>query len=143
MGFFMFGGNKKETNRKPKSNSVTYLGKGSEIQGTLYAVGTLRVDGKVMGTVEVDGDIEVSVSGVIQGTEVRGCNLIVHGSITANIVADGKLTLSSTARLEGDIVANALDIAAGAFYVGHIVTRDVKSLPSGSNTPRLTPSEKF
>jgi len=140
---FVFGTKKTETNRKPKSNSVTYLGRGCEIQGTLYAVGTLRVDGKVIGTVEVDGDIEVSPTGSIQGAEVRGCNLTVHGSITANIVADGKLALTQTARLEGDVVANSLDIAAGAFYVGHIVTRDVKSLPLGSNTPRLSPSEKL
>ena len=83
----------------------------------------------------------MSVDGSIQGPEVRGINLNVHGSITGNIVADGKLALTRSARLEGDIVANAVDIAAGAFYVGHIVTRDTKSLPSSPNTPRLTGSK--
>ena len=141
MGIFMFGANKLDANRKTKSNSLTYLGKGSELQGTLLVQGNLRVDGRIQGTVEVDGDIEVSVDGSIQGPEVRGINLNVHGSITGNIVADGKLALTRSARLEGDIVANALDIAAGAFYVGHIVTRDAKSLPSSPNTPRLTGSK--
>ena len=141
VGIFMFGSKKSDANRKSKSNSLTYLGKGSELQGTLLVEGNLRVDGRIQGTVEVEGDIEVSVDGSIQGPEVRGENLNVHGSITANIIAEGKLTLTRTARLEGDIVANALDIAAGAFYVGHIVTRDAKSLPSSPNTPRLTGSK--
>jgi len=55
----------------------------------------------------------VSVDGAIQGPKVRGANLNVYGSITANLVAEGKLAITHTARLEGDIVANALDIAAG------------------------------
>ncbi len=125
---------------RQKTYTVTYLGSGSELQGTLQVKGNLRIDGRIQGTVEAAGDIEVSSDGAIEGPEVRGVNITVHGAIKANIVAEGKLTLSRTARLEGDIVASALDIAAGAFYVGHIVTREVQALPGTPDAPRLVAS---
>ena len=36
--------------------------------------------------------------------------------------AEGKLTLSRTARLEGDVVAGALENEAGAYYSGASIT---------------------
>lgn len=109
--------------------SLTYLSPTTEINGTLNVEGNLRVDGIVHGTVEVRGDIELSQSGLIEGPELRARNIIVHGVVKARVIAEGRLTLSRTARLEGDVTASSLDIEAGAFYTGHIATSDVKALP--------------
>jgi cytoskeletal protein CcmA (bactofilin family) len=62
--------------------------------------------------------------------------------IKARVVAEGRLTLSRTARLEGDVSANSLDIEAGAFYVGHISTSDTKSLPVTNPYPELMPERE-
>ncbi|XGB39811.1 MAG: polymer-forming cytoskeletal protein [Cyanobacteria bacterium LVE1205-1] len=125
------------------SNTVTYVSSGSEFVGTLTVKkGNLRVDGKIEGSVDVDGDVEVSVDGSIRGHEVRGVNLTVNGIVNANVVADGKLSLSRSARLEGSIVTDALDIAAGASYVGHIVSSNIPELqpsPSTYSGTRLPP----
>ncbi|MDX2241822.1 MAG: polymer-forming cytoskeletal protein [Leptolyngbyaceae cyanobacterium bins.302] len=109
--------------------SLTYLAANSEFHGNMHVEGNLRVDGVVHGTVEVRGDMEISANGLVEGPEVRARNLLVHGVIKARVVAEGRLTLSRTARLEGDVVANALDIEAGAFYVGYIEAGDAKVLP--------------
>ncbi|TAD79166.1 MAG: polymer-forming cytoskeletal protein [Oscillatoriales cyanobacterium] len=127
----MFGRSKKTV------ASITYLAEGSDFQGNLRVQGGLRVDGLVRGTVEVNGDLEVSASGGIEGPEVKAGNIIVHGSIKASIVAEGSLTLTRTSRLEGDVVASALNIEAGAFYVGHIVTKDANLLPVAPPMPKL------
>lgn len=122
--------------RKPAS-SLTYLSATSEFQGTLNVEGNLRVDGIVHGTVEVRGDLEISQTGLVEGPEVRAHNIIVQGVIKARVIAEGRLTLSRSSRLEGDVTANSLDIEAGAFYVGHIATADIKSLPVAGKYPEL------
>jgi cytoskeletal protein CcmA (bactofilin family) len=122
--------------RKP-SPLLTYLSQKTEFDGVLHAEGMLRVDGIIHGTVEIKGDLEISNSGLIEGPEVRARNIIVQGVLKARVFAEGKLTLSSTARLEGDVVAGSLEIEAGAYYTGYIETRDAKSLPPIREVPEL------
>jgi len=106
------------------TTAMTYLGVGSEFDGDLKTNGGLRVDGAVRGNVNAQGDVEVSANGSIEGAELRGKNIIVFGRIKARLIADGKLTLSSTAHLEGDVVAHSLQIDEGAYYVGYISTKE-------------------
>ncbi len=116
--------------RKPAS-ALTYLSATSEFQGDLKVEGNLRIDGIVHGTVEVRGDVEISQNGLVEGEVLRARDIIVHGIIKARVVAEGRLTLSRTARLEGNVTANSLDIEAGAYYTGHIATTDdSKVLPT-------------
>lgn len=128
-----------------QASALTYLSATSEFNGTLNVEGNLRVDGIVHGTVEVQGDMEISQTGLVEGPELKARNIVVHGVVKARVVAEGRLTLSRTARLEGDVTAHSLDIEAGAFYVGHIATSDVKALPvSTAKLPELMGrDEKF
>jgi len=119
--------------KRKQIHSLTYLSATSEFRGDMNIEGNLRVDGIVHGNVSVQGDIEVSQSGLIEGAELKANNIIVHGVIKARVIAEGRLTLSRTARLEGDVSAKSLDIEVGAFYVGHIATTDVKALPIAPN----------
>lgn len=128
--------------KRKRTTSLTYISASSEFQGTLHVEGNLRVDGIVHGTVEVRGDMEVSSSGLVEGPEVRAKNILLQGVIKAHVFAEGKLSLSRTSRLEGDVTANSLDIEAGAFYVGHIATTDVKALPVTGKYPELIGHEE-
>jgi cytoskeletal protein CcmA (bactofilin family) len=116
---------------------LTYISEKSEFQGDLHVEGNLRVDGIIHGNVEVRGDLEVSQTGLIEGPELRAVNLIVHGVVKARVVAEGRLTLSRSARLEGDVNATSLDIEAGSYYVGYITTTDTKALPGTGKLPEL------
>lgn len=124
--------------KRKRIHSLTYLSATSEFRGDLNVEGNLRVDGIVHGTVNVQGDVELSQTGLVEGPELRANNIIVHGVIKAKVVAEGRLTLSRTARLEGDVSAKSLDIEAGAFYTGHIETSDMEALPlSPARYPEL------
>lgn len=126
--------------RKP-NRSLTYLSATSELQGTLNVEGNLRVDGIVHGTIEIRGDLEVSKTGLVEGPELKAHNIVVHGVVKARVIAEGRLTLTHTARLEGDITARSVDIEAGAHYVGHIATAEIKALPISNPYPELTGRE--
>jgi len=123
--------------RRKSAPLLTYLSQKTEFEGILHAEGMLRVDGVVHGTVEVQGDLEISSTGLVEGPEVKAHNLVVHGVLKARVVAQGKLTLSRTARLEGDVIAGSLEIETGAYYTGFIETRDAKTLPPSREIPEL------
>lgn len=119
------------------TNTMNYLAKGTEVHGDLKSEGSLRVDGVIYGNVDVKGDLEIAASGKIEGAEIQANNVVSQGLIKARIQATGKVTITSTARVEGDVVASAIDIAAGAGFVGHLITKDNKSLPGTSDKPQL------
>lgn len=123
--------------RRKSAPLLTYLSQKTEFEGILHAEGMLRVDGIVHGTVEVQGDLEISSTGLVEGPEVKAHNIVVHGVLKSRVIAKGKLTLSRTARLEGDVIAGALEIESGAYYTGFIETRDAKTLPPSREMPEL------
>ena len=121
------------------SSSQTYLSAESEFQGNINTGGDLRVDGIIHGNVAVEGDMEVSETGLAEGTELRARNLTVHGVVKARIIVQERLTLSKTARLQGDVNAHSLNIEPGAYYIGYITTTDNKALPGSPELQNFAP----
>ena len=128
--------------RRKSAPLLTYLSQKTEFEGVLHAEGMLRVDGIIHGTVDVQGDLEISQTGLIEGPEVSAHNLVVHGVLKSHVSVKGKLTLSRTARLEGDVVAGAIEIENGAYYTGYIETREEKALP-GTTDRNLPATQDF
>jgi len=113
---------------RKRPSGITYIGSGARIEGDLHAQGGVRVDGSVRGSLYVEGDLEVAPTGRIEGEEVRARNVIINGEVKARVLAEGKLVLTKSGRLEGDVSAKALDIEAGAVFVGRSVTGEVPAL---------------
>lgn len=99
--------------------AMTFISKGSEVKGDIHAAGNLRVDGVIRGNVRAEGDIEVSLGGVIEGKDVRARNIVIHGLVKATLTAEEQLRIHSQGEVEGDVTAQALDIESGARFVGH------------------------
>jgi len=123
----MFGGG-----RKPNPAALTYLSEGSEIEGNLRAVGNARIDGRVKGSVVIEGDLEVGSSAHIEGEQIMASNIIVHGQINSQVIASGKLQITKSARVEGDVRAMSLDVEAGAIFVGRSQTGEPRALPQNT-----------
>jgi cytoskeletal protein CcmA (bactofilin family) len=100
-------------------SALTYIGAGSEVHGDLRTAGNLRVDGTIFGTVQVDGDLEVSTTGAIEGKQVSARSVLVHGRIKAKVHATEQLRIHGQGQVEGDVTAQSLDIEAGAHFTGY------------------------
>lgn len=137
----MFGKKSPARSQAPQPSKAiqTYIAPNTELQGTLHVETDLLVDGIIHGTVDVRGNMEITQSGLVEGPELRAKNLTVHGVLKARVYVENQLTLTRTARLEGDVNATALSIEPGAFYIGYIETGDAKSLPA-SHAPELIPN---
>ncbi len=110
---------KEERKVESQNMAMTFIGKGSEVKGDINVAGNLRVDGVIRGNVRAEGDIEVSLGGVIEGKDVRARNIIIHGLVKATLTAEEQLRIHSQGEVQGDVTAQALDIESGARFVGH------------------------
>lgn len=104
--------------RKDKPDKITtVIGSETEINGVLIGDGPLRIDGKVQGEVQVNGDIIIGEGAVITAS-VKGHDIQVAGIIRGNVEAAGKLEIHSTGTVEGDVIVQTLKVADGALFQG-------------------------
>lgn len=112
---------KKSGNDKPCSTIETLIGVRTEIKGNLAFTGGLRVDGKIEGNVNAQGDgnstLILSENAVITG-DVTVPHIVINGRIRGNIIAAERVELQPKAVIEGDVGYKILEVQAGAVVVG-------------------------
>lgn len=107
---------KRET---PEFDQVTtFLGKDAFLKGVIKMSSALRVDGRVEGEIQTEGDILIGEAGKVEGN-LQGRNVLIAGEITGNIFATGKIELAATGRIFGDLRAQNLVIDEGAVFQGN------------------------
>jgi len=96
----------------------TVIGSNSETEGSFTSSGNVRMDGKFIGTLEIEGNILVGESAEIRA-DINARNISIAGTVRGN-VAGNKVQLLRTGRIWGDISASALTTEEGAFIDGKI-----------------------
>ncbi len=95
-------------------NTITV---GTSIKGDIMANGDFRMDGTLEGNITLTGKLVIGEQGHIVGNVVcQNANVI--GTIDGNLSVKEFLTLYSTSKVKGDIVANKLAIEPGAYFTG-------------------------
>ena len=110
-----------------QAGTLTYLGPETEVLGDLKAKGQVRIDGLVKGSVYVEGELEVGRTGRVEGEKVEVGSVQIHGEVKADVVAQ-RVSLSKTARFTGTVRAQALDVEAGAVFIGQSLAGETKAL---------------
>jgi len=100
-----------------KNNEINSISFGSTLSGDLTSSGDVRIDGVLNGSIKTEGRLVLGDKGIIEG-EVSCASAIIGGELKATIVAEELLTLKSTAKLSGEIIAGKLAIEPGAVFSG-------------------------
>lgn len=89
------------------------------MQGTLCFKDpvNLRINGSFEGTLDIKGNLTVGERAVVNANIV-GENIIVAGRVKGKIVARERLTLLSTAVVQGEITPAKLNVSDGAILEG-------------------------
>ncbi len=103
--------------RKNEIRISTLLGKDAVIAGAFTAPGSVRIDGRIEGDVEVEETLILGTSGSITGN-VKAKAAIIGGEINGDVDAPDKVELSSTARLIGDVTTATIVIDEHAIFQG-------------------------
>ena len=99
------------------SNHINMIGEGTVFEGTLTADGDIRISGRIVGKVDIEGKAILAQEGSIEG-EVRAMNLDVAGHIHGEIEVEERVILKSSARIDGNIRTARLVVEEGASFNG-------------------------
>jgi cytoskeletal protein CcmA (bactofilin family) len=94
-----------------------FLDGGSHLQGELRFEASFRVDGKLTGLVESEGDLIVGEAGEVDG-EVRAGQVFVSGTVRGTVHALRKVQIAPSGKVFAEIDTPALVIEDGATFEG-------------------------
>jgi cytoskeletal protein CcmA (bactofilin family) len=101
------------------SVSPTFIGVDSVVVGNIRGSGQFVVSGEVNGDGELDGGLNLAVTGVWNGY-IQAEQAIVAGKITGGLAVRDRLEIGYTAVIRGKVSARTVAIAKGAIVDGDI-----------------------
>jgi len=129
-------GSPRERGTKGHDNDLSIIGPGMDLTGDIVALGTVRVEGRVNGTIRAGRSLVLGKGGEITGDVVTQ-DALIGGRMTGTLVAESRLELQSTAVIDGEIHAppQHLQLHEGARFNGQIrmldEPREMRALTSG------------
>jgi cytoskeletal protein CcmA (bactofilin family) len=108
--------------RDAASSIGTLIGAGTTVTGDLGFTGGLHLDGKIVGDVsgEPGAALTIGPAGIIEGS-VRVESLVLNGAVTGDVTANERVELGPTAKVDGNVVYNTLQMAEGARVNGRLI----------------------
>lgn len=103
-----------ETEQKQLNN----IAAGTTIKGDIDCAGDIRIDGNLVGNLNVKGKVVIGASGIIHG-EIFCKNSQIEGKIEGKVSVEELLSLKSTSSILGDIKTQKLSIEPGANFTGN------------------------
>jgi cytoskeletal protein CcmA (bactofilin family) len=114
--------------------SMSIIGPGMNIVGDLVTDGTVRVEGRIEGTVRAGKAVVIGKGGEVVG-DVLTQDAVIGGTVRGTVVAESRLELQSTCDIEGQIRVRSahLQLEEGARWNGQIQMLDgteARALPA-------------
>ena len=121
----------------PTSRAVSTLGASIEIKGKITGEEDLQIDGKVEGSVVLNGQrLTVGRSGQLN-SEVWARDVVVYGKLTGNVHASDRVEIKKDGSVTGDITTARISVEDGAYFKGRIEIERSKHSPSEASTSEL------
>ena len=123
-------GKKLFSNGKKKSfgsSAPTYVGKGMRIEGKIWGVRPIWIDGEVLGTIDIESEVVIGENAKIDAT-IRASSIKVNGFVEGELYGSSRIEIMSKGRVRGKVtnLAGCLVIQDGGVVEGQctIVTEE-------------------
>lgn len=105
----------------PNEASMSIIGPGMRIVGDLHTDGTVRVEGRIEGTIRAGKAVVVGKEGEVVGDIVTQ-DAVIGGKVRGTVTAESRLELQATCDIEGQVQARAahLHLEEGARFNGQV-----------------------
>lgn len=118
----MFGNKNKTTtassgttsNDKVSANTIQ---NGTIIEGKISSEGSIRIDGKLIGSITTKAKLVIGKTGIIEG-DINCKNASIEGKVNGTITVLDMLDLKSTGHIKGDITTSKFVVEPGAIFNG-------------------------
>lgn len=102
------------------------------IESGLKTTGSLKIYGKINGSIDVDGDVIIGETGVVLG-KVDAKNLILEGMVEGDVHCKNTLKLTSSAKLSGDAYVKHFSSEEGCLFTGKCIMEEMEKLKEKSD----------
>jgi cytoskeletal protein CcmA (bactofilin family) len=126
----------------PGPVQINMIGDGTEVEGTLRAKDDIRISGRILGSLIVEGKAIIASGGEVDG-DVQAADADVAGKVKGEITVKGRLLLKSTARVEGTVRTTRLIVEEGAIVEGKCEMGQLdksRAMELGKGTPTKEPA---
>ena len=106
-------------------SQVSVVSRGTKIEGSVMAAGSLRVEGEVRGQITAQGEVSLSPQGRVEAN-IKAASITLAGTVKGDLVATGDVALPAESRLDGNIRARNADV--GGFVDGDVTVAGRASL---------------
>ncbi|HEV8564774.1 MAG TPA: polymer-forming cytoskeletal protein [Actinomycetota bacterium] len=94
------------------------VSRGTRIEGTVVAAGSLRVEGEVKGKITAEQEVSLSAQGRVEAN-IQATNITLAGQVKGNLTAKANVSLPADSRLDGNIRAHNIEV--GGVVMGDIM----------------------
>ena len=109
---------KKQPTAASATATGTIIGSGIVIENALFkGSGTVRIDGKFQGEIDIDGRFILGETGMVSG-DTQAENALLAGKFQGNLNVKDTLHITSSAVLSGRIVTGKMIIDEGGVFNG-------------------------
>ncbi len=112
------------------ASTTSRIGRGVVIRGTIRGDGDLTVEGRVEGSLEVSGEIEIGETGQVRAP-ISADRIVVRGAVAGDVRGTESVILEEGARVVGDLAAPSVGIRPGGLLRGYVSTTG-KSAAAGA-----------
>ncbi len=126
-------GSSKPPPAPPRSVAPSIISEGSKVHGDFASPGDIQVDGTIEGNIRCQS-VVVGEHGAVTG-EVQVERADIHGTVVGQITAE-EVTLTRSARIEGDVRHKVISIEAGARIHGRCIPIDATPAQETLSLPR-------
>lgn len=108
-------------------SEVSVVSRGTRIEGTVAAAGSLRVDGEVKGKITAAGEVSLSPQGRVEAN-IEAESITLAGQVKGHLAAQGDVSLPADSQLDGNIEGQ--NVHVGGVVSGDVVGRGTVELGS-------------
>ncbi len=118
------------------SDVVSVIGPGMEIVGDIKCDGTVRVEGKVKGSIKATKSVVIGKGGRVAG-DIETQDVVVAGTVDGTVVGASRVELQETCKVQGDIRSRRIKLDEGGTVEGRLhMGADATASGSSSATSR-------
>jgi cytoskeletal protein CcmA (bactofilin family) len=109
---------------------ISIIGPGMSVIGDCTTDGTIRIEGRVEGSVRAGKAVVIGKDGVVEG-DVSTQDALISGTVRGSLVAASRLEVQAHAHIDGEVRAKRMQLEEGAVLNGTVQMGDTS--PGGTS----------
>ena len=104
------------------------------VEGQLRSTGIVRIEGTVIGNLQIDGQVIVADGGLVEG-DIDANESVIAGEVRGSIVSSERIELRATAMVRGNLSAPRLAVQEGGVVEGRLRVGKQPPMPRQKKQP--------